>query len=136
MRKLALLVFVSAAVVLVPAAAASPTVRLTLIHVMRGCHVWGTADGQPYAAQKTVTVKRGTRVEVRISCPMAFDVTQVAGPSLGIGTQRWETGTSHAFVFKKVGVYKLKAVNVQSSAEMNLQTLGPDNNPLLVVRVR
>jgi hypothetical protein len=136
MRKLALLVTLAAGFVLVPAAAASPTVRLTLIHVMRGCHVWGNADSQPFGAVDTVTLKRGARIEIRVSCPMAFDVKQVAGPKLALGNPRWQTGTTHALVFRRAGVYKLKAFNVQTSEELNLQTLGPDSTPLLIVRVR
>jgi len=136
MRKLALLVTIAAGFVLVPAAVASPTVRLTLIHVMRGCHVWGNVDSQPLGAVDTVLVKRGARIEIRVSCPMAFDVKQVAGPKLALGNPRWQTGTTHALVFKKVGVYKLKAFNVQTSQELNLETLGPDSTPLLIVRVR
>ena len=136
MRKLALLVTIAAGFVLVPAALASPTVRLTLIHVMRGCHVWGNADSQPLGAVDTVDLKRGSRIEIRVSCPMAFDVKQVTGPKLALGNPRWQTGTTHTVVFKKVGVYKLKAFNVQTSKEMNLETLGPDNTPVLIVRVR
>lgn len=125
-----------AALAAVPTAAALPTVRLTLIHVLHGCHIWGTVDGQPLGATRTLTIAHGTRLVVRVNCPMAFDVTQTAGPKLAGGLGRWETGTSHTLVFAKVGVYRLKAVNVQSSAELNLQTLGPDNTPRLVVRVR
>lgn len=120
----------------VPTAAASPTVRLTLIHVLHGCHIWGTADGQPLGAARTLTLKRGVSLVIRVNCPMAFDVTQTAGPRLAGGLGRWETGTTHTLVFAKAGVYRLQAVNVQSSAEMNLQTLGPDNTPRLVVRIR
>ena len=136
MRKLALLVTVAAGFVLVPAAVASPTVRLTLIHVFRGCHVWGNASSQALGAVDTVLVKRGARIEIRISCPMAFDMKQVAGPKLALGNPRWQTGTTHTLVFNKVGVYKLKAFNVQTSQEMNLETLGPDNTPVLIVGVR
>ena len=136
MRRLAFLVVLTAGLGLVPAAAASPTVRLTLIHVFHGCHTWGTADGQELPTARTVTIAKGGKVQVRVSCPMAFDVKQIAGPPLGLGTQRWQTGTSHTLVFKKAGVYKLKALNVQTSAELNLQTLGPDSTPLLIVRVR
>ncbi len=136
MRKLVLLLGVSVALVAIPTAIASPTVRLTLIHVMRGCHVWGTADSRPLGASRTVELKRGGRLEIRISCPMAFDVTQVAGPKLDLGDSRWESGTAHTLVFAKKGLYRLRAVNVQSSAEMGLQTLGPDNVPVLTVRVR
>ena len=136
MRRLLLVLIAGAALAGVPTAAASPTVRLTIIHVLRGCHIWGTADGRPLGATRTLTLARGTQLVVRVNCPMAFDVTQTAGPKLGGGLGRWETGTTHTLVFAKAGVYRLRAVNVQSSADMNLQTLGPDNTPRLVVRVR
>jgi hypothetical protein len=135
MRRLLLLVAVAAALALVPTAAASPTVRLTLIHVLRGCHVWGTADSQPLGATRTLALKRGARLEIRINCPMSFTVTQTAGPAL-VGLGEWASGTAHTLVFAKKGVYRLQAVDDMSSAEMGLQTLGPDNTPRLVVRVR
>ena len=137
MRKLILLLGVCVALVAIPSAlAVSPTVRLTLIHVMRGCHVWGTADSRALGASRTVQLKRGGRIEIRVSCPMAFNVTQLAGPKLALGASPWQTGTAHTLVFTKRGLYRLKAVNVQSSEEAGLQTLGPDNMPLLIVRVR
>jgi len=137
MRKLTLCFGICLALVAIPTAVAgSPTVRLALIHVLHGCHVWGTADSRPLGASHTVQLKRGGRIEIRVSCPMGFDVTQLAGPKLALGGSRWQTGTTHTLVFAKAGVYRLKAVNVQSSEEMNLQTLGPDNTPVLVVRVR
>ena len=136
MRKLALSLAVGVALVVIPAAVASPTVRLSIIHVMRNCHMWGTEDSRPLGATHTIALKRGTRIVIRNSCPMAFDVTQLAGPKLAGGLGRWETGTTHTLVFAKAGVYRLRAVNVQSSAEMGLQTLGPDAKPLLIVRVR
>ena len=39
-------------------------------------------------------------------------------------------------MFRKAGVYRLTAKNVQSSAEVGLQTLGPDNTLTLTVVVR
>jgi hypothetical protein len=120
---------------LVPSAAASPTVRLAILHVMRGCHVWGTQDSRPLGATRTLVIKPGTKLEIRINCPMAFDVVQLAGPKV-IDPSRWQTGTSHTIRFARRGLYKLQAVNVQSSEEMNLQTMGSDNALLLTVRVR
>jgi hypothetical protein len=67
---------------------------------------------------------------------MAFDVAQLAGPKLALGATRWQSGTSHTLVFRKPGLYKLQAVNVQTPAEVGLETMGPDNHPLLTVRVR
>jgi hypothetical protein len=131
-----LLVLAAVALVLAPAALASPTVRLTLIHVMQGCHVWGDADGQPLAAAKTLTVKPGTRITVRITCPMDFDVVQTAGPKVPLPEPRWHTGTTHTLVFAKRGTYRFTATNVQTPEEAGLETIGPVNVDRLVVVVR
>jgi hypothetical protein len=136
MRKLALLVVVGAVGVLAPAAIASPTVRLTIMHVVQGCHVWGTADSQPLGPSRTLVVRRGTRLQIRVSCPMDFTFTQTAGPPLALGDPVTHTGTVRTIVFGRRGLYRLRAVSVQSSAEMGLQTLGPDNTLRLTVRVR
>jgi hypothetical protein len=45
------------------------------------------------------------------------------------------TGTTRTIVFAKPGLYRLRAVNVESSADAGLQTLGPDNVLVLAVRV-
>lgn len=135
MRKLLLSVVVTGLLVLVPTALASPTVRLTILHVIRGCHVWATVDSKPFGARRSPTVKRGTTVEIRVNCPMAFDVVQTKGPRI-LQPSRWQTGTSHSLRFARKGVYAFQAKNVQTSEEMNLQTLGPDNTPVLTVVVR
>ena len=62
-------------------------------------------------------------------------MTQLAGPKLAGGLGPGRRDDAHARL-REAGVYKLKAVNVQTSAEMSLQTLGADNRPLLIVRVR
>jgi len=67
---------------------------------------------------------------------MDFDVAQVAGPRLGLGPPRLYAGTTRAIVFRKAGVYRLTAKNVQSSEQQGLQTLGPDNGLTLTVIVR
>jgi hypothetical protein len=117
------------------AVAAVPTLRLALIHVLQGCHVWGTVDSQPLGKTYTLRTKPGARLVVRVSCPMGFHVVQLAGPKLAGLPADWPTGTQHTVVFRKVGVYRLQAVNLMSSQMMGLQTLGPDNRPLLTVRV-
>ena len=131
-----LLVLAGFALVLAPAALASPTVRLTLIHVMQGCHVWGDADGAPLGAAKTLKVKPGTRVSVRITCPMDFDVAQTAGPKLRLAETRWHTGTTHVLVFAKKGTYRFTATNVQTPEEVGLETIGAVNVDRLTVVVR
>jgi hypothetical protein len=134
-KKLLVSLAVTVALALVPTAAASPTVRLAILHVVSGCHVWATADSKPLGRTRTITVARGTKLEIRINCPMAFDMTQLKGPQI-LKPSRWETGTSHSLTFTQRGVYSFQGKNVQSSDEMNLETLGPDNTVALTVRVR
>lgn len=127
---------VGVAAVCAPAAVASPTIRMAIVHVVQGCHVWGTVDSQPLGPTRTVVLSRGQRLQIRINCPMSFDFSQVAGPKLALGPARTYAGTVRTIVFARAGVYKLKAVNVESSAQMGMSTLGPDNTLLLTVKVR
>ncbi len=115
-------------------AASTPTFRMSIVHYVRGCHVWKATGLR--GAKTTVTVKRGTRVEIRLSCPMDFDFRQRRGPRLALGNPRTTTGTSRTIVFRKAGTYVLTATNVQSSAEKGLQTLGADNVLTLTVIAR
>jgi hypothetical protein len=133
MKRLLLGLGVAALVGAAPAAA-SPTVRLAIVHYVRGCHVWmGAKDLGP---STKLTVARGTTLSIRISCPMDFDFAQTGGPRLALGSARTYAGTTRTIVFRQPGLYRLVARNVQTSAEMGLQTLGEDNSLTLVVRVR
>jgi len=136
MKRLALILILSAVAVLTPAAVASPTIRLTIMHFFQGCHVWGTNDSQALGPSRSITVTRGTKVVIRINCPMSFDFSQVSGPKLNLGDPRTYPGTTRTIVFRKPGLYRLKAVNVETSADMGLQTLGPDNTLTLTVRAK
>jgi len=136
MKRLLLCLAVACVLAGAPTAAASPTIRLTIIHVMRGCHVWATSDSRPLGATRTLVVERGARLEIRINCPMSFDVTQRRGPRIAVGPTRWVTGTAHTLVFRNRGVVVLEARNVESSEEMGLQTMGADSLLTLTVRVR
>lgn len=127
MKLLALLV------VAIAVGAPSKTVRLTIVHTVQGCHVWMT--NRDLGAGTALSVKAGTKVVIRVSCPMSFTVTQVRGPALAIGDPTFYTGTQRTLVFAQRGVYVLRAVNIQSSADMGLQTLGPDNTLTLTVKV-
>ena len=117
------------------AAAASSTVRLTIVHVVQGCHVWGDVNGNALKASQTLKVKRGTKVAIRINCPMSFDFVQLTGPKLALGASLTQAGTVRTLVFAKRGVYKLQATNVESSEQMGMTTLGPDNVLVLTVQV-
>jgi len=133
MRKL-IVTFVVAVVVVAGPAAASGTVRLTIMHYVRGCHVW-QVGGKIVGPATTLKVKPGTRMEFRSDCPMDFDFAQTSGPRLALGPARMYAGTTRTIVFAKRGVYKLTVKNVQSSEERGLVTLGPDNGLTLTVRV-
>ncbi len=138
MRRTLLGVAVGLAILAVPtgtAAASSATVRLTIVHVLRGCHSWGTSDSQPLGPKRTVVLKRGARVQIRVNCSMSFDVVQLAGPRVALGGTRWQPGTAHTLAFARAGVYRLQATNIESSVDQGLQTLGPDNVLVLTVRV-
>ena len=67
---------------------------------------------------------------------MDFDLVQVRGPRVVTGVQRIVRGSSRLIVFPKRGVYRFTAKNVQTPAEVGLQTLGPDNMLVLTVVVR
>lgn len=138
MRKLVLVLLAALALVAAPggvAVAASPTLRAQLIHTLRGCHVWLIAGKEP-APVATLKVVRGTRLAIRVSCPMDFAVVKVRGPALALGPARFYAGTTRTIVFRRPGTYRLRARNLQSSEEAGLQTLGPDNVPTLTVVVR
>jgi hypothetical protein len=138
MGKLALVVVAAVALGVAPSAvavAASPTFRLTILHFVSGCHVW-QAGSNTLGPSAKITLKRGTRLEIRPNCPMDFEFRQVSGPKLALGATRTYAGTIRTIVFPKAGVYRLAASNVQSSEQQGLQTLGPDNALSLTVVVR
>jgi hypothetical protein len=111
----------------------SKTVQLAIVHTVSGCHIWQTAHSHGPAV--TLKLKRGDKITLRVSCPMDFQLTQLRGPRLVLGDPTLHTGTQRTIVFRKGGVYVLQARNIQSSADMGLQTLGPDNALRLTVTV-
>lgn len=108
---------------------------LSIVHTVHGCHTF-QLGARSLGAAPALSVKAGTRVQIRVSCPMDFTVTELTGPPVALGDPTWHTGTQHTLRFAAKGVYVLRLVNVQSSADMGLQTLGPDNVLTLTVRVR
>lgn len=116
------------------AVAAPPkNVMLTIVHTVHGCHVW--QSNRDLGPATVVHLRRGGRVTMRVSCPMDFRLTQVRGPKLVLGDPVVHTGTQRVIVFPRAGTYVLTGVNLQTSADMGLQTLGPDNTLRLTVVV-
>ena len=136
-RRLGLIFAVAALSIGAPvgAAAVSSTVRLTIAHVAQHCHVWRTGT-RTLGASTKITVKRGTRVVIRPDCPMDFDFVQTRGPKLPLGNARTLAGTARAIVFRRAGVYRLVASNVQTPEERGLVTLGDTNTLTLIVVVK
>jgi hypothetical protein len=121
------------AAVLLTVGTPSKTVRLAIVHTVRGCHVWQlTRDLGPSGSLK---LRAGTKVELRVNCPMDFRLVQTKGPKLALGSPTLHTGTSRTFTLTKRGTYVLQATNLQSSVEQGLQTLGPDNVLRLTITV-
>ncbi len=116
------------------AAAASPVIRLSIVHTLHGCHVW--ASNKVLGPSVAITVRRGTRLVIRPTCPMDFDVAQVHGSRLVLGNPRIARGSCRVITFTRSGVYRLTAKNVQTSTDVGLQTLGPDNVLVLTIVVR
>jgi hypothetical protein len=113
-------------------AAASPTVRLAIAHVVQHCHVWRTPTKLLGASAK-LTVKPGTRLVIRADCPMDFDYVQTAGPRLALGNPRTYAGETRVIVFRKRGHYRLQVKNVQAPEDRGLVTLGATNTLTLTV---
>ena len=138
MKKVLLPLVLAVAAIGVPtgaAAAVSPTVRMTIVHVVQGCHSWGDVSSNPLGPTRTISVKRGTHLQIRMNCPMSFDFAQLSGPALALGAPRSYPGTVRTIVFAKKGVYRLQATNVESSEQMGMTTIGADNVLVLTVRV-
>jgi hypothetical protein len=114
-------------------AAPSKTVRLAIVHAVHGCHVWQTSHSLGSAGVLKATA--GTKVVLRVNCPMDFTLTQVRGPKLALGDPTMHTGTTRTIMFAKRGTYVIRAVNIQSSEAQGLQTLGPDSPLTLTLKV-
>ena len=138
MRRKRLVLALSTIVMLVGAlaggAAASPTVRLVIAHVVEHCHVWKTST-KMLGTSTRIIVRTGTRVVIRSDCPMDFDFKQTKGAPLALGDPRTYAGSNRVIVFRKAGLYRLTATNVQTPEERGLVTLGDTNTLTLTVVV-
>ena len=130
MRTVALALCVGALSVSQAYAARPPTV-LEIKHFFRGCHVF-TKNEQPTI---NVKLRRGDRVQFVDHDVMDFDVTQIAGPRVVVGDPRLRRSEVRMILFRRAGIYRFEARNVQTSEELGLQTLGPDHTLRISVRV-
>jgi hypothetical protein len=132
MRIVGLFLAVGAAALVVGQAdaARSPTV-LEIKHFFRGCHVFSKNE-QPTL---NLRLRKGDRIRLIDHDVMDFDVTQTAGPRVPFGDPRVRRSEVRLLAFRKAGLYRFEARNVQTSEELGLQTLGPDHTLRITVRV-
>lgn len=114
-------------------ASPSKTISLAIVHAVSGCHAWQST--QVHGPTGTLALHAGDKIVLRVNCPMDFTLTQIRGPKLALGDPTMHTGTTRKLVFVKRGTYVLRAVNLQTSEQAGLQTLGADNVLRLTVKV-
>ena len=110
------------------------TIQLAIVHGFRGCHIWQTTQ-HALGPTGLIQLARGGHIKLRVSCPMDFRLVQVRGPRVVLGDATFHTGTTRTIAFPKRGTFVFTATNLQSSEQLGLQTLGPDNTLRLTVRV-
>jgi hypothetical protein len=123
--------FCLAALVVGQAGAARPPTVLEIKHFFRGCHVFKKNELPAISAK----LRRGDRIRLVDHDVMDFDLTQTAGPRVALGDPRLRRSETRLIVFRKAGLYRFEGKNVQTSEELGLQTLGPDNTLRIAVRV-
>ena len=111
-------------------AARAPRV-LEIKHYVRGCHVFAKNE----RPSVKLTLRKGDRIQLVDHDVMDFDIRQAAGPRVGLGDPRIRRSEVRTLAFRRAGLYRFEARNVQTSGELGLQTLGPDNTLQIVVRV-
>ncbi len=110
------------------------SVKLTIQHVQRGCHVW--AHGTMTGAMMRLHLRVGQRLSVLDQDVDSHQMLEFAGPMrLHMGRpMMMNHGTTIAF--DKKGVYRLGTKTVEmAGGGMDVKTIGPDNKLRLVVTV-
>ena len=113
------------------AGASRPPTTLEIKHFFRGCHVFAKNEKPTINTR----LRKGDRIQLVDHDPMDFDITQTAGPRIPLADPRLRRSEVRLLVFRKAGLYRFEGKNVQTSEELGLQTLGPDNTLRIVVRV-
>src|SRR5690349_1091420 len=98
------------------AAATEPAAHITIRHQDAGCHAW-SADGGPFRASLTVTIRRGQSVEFTNDDLMTHRLVEIAGPRLALpeamvqSTFHHPGGGTVAVRFADPGTYRLRTVD-------------------------
>jgi len=115
-----------------PAAAASR--KLTIRHVLKGCHVW--SSGKTLSPMMELTLESGGKLSILDQDVDAHQLVQLSGPTkldLG-GPMMMNRGST--LTFARNGVYRFRTKTVETSGMgMEVDTKGADNILRLVVTV-
>lgn len=128
---LALAALCAAALAVGQAGAARPPTVFEIKHFFRGCHVFTKTE----TPTLNLKLRRGDRIKLLDHDPMDFDLTQTTGPRVPLADPRLRRSETRLLVFRKPGLYRFVGRNVQTSEELGLETLGPDNTLRITVRV-
>ena len=116
-----------------PTMARVQTIRLTIQHVQRGCHVW--SNGKTTGAMMRLHLKQGQTLSIMDMDVDAHKMMQFAGPThMKIGAPMM---TTHGMqmTFTKKGIYRFGTRTVEMAGMSDVKTVGPDNKLRLVVTV-
>jgi hypothetical protein len=116
-----------------PTMASAQTVRLTIQHVQRGCHVW--SNGQTTGAMMRLHLKHGQTLSIMDMDVDAHRMMQFAGPThMQMGGPMM---TTHGIkmTFTRRGIYRFGTRTVEMAGMTDVKTIGPDNKLRLVVTV-
>ena len=119
-------------------AAKPTTTRLTIAHVLRGCHVW--SDGNRQSAALTLRLARGSALQIIDEDVDPHRLVQTAGPRLSFSGRLMRkhmmpTGDSE-LVLTGPGVYRFTTRPIEMPGGMvDVKTQGPDNRLTLRVTV-
>ncbi len=131
-----LLVAGAALVVAAPASTHASGPVLVIRHQTRGCHAW-SLNGGAFKASQTLTVNRGTHVEVGNNDVMPHKLVKVSGPVAKFvpGAMMNSVGEMSEIHFTKAGVYRF-TTKAGEDYTKGIKTVGEDNVLRLKVTVR
>ncbi len=110
------------------------SVKLTIRHVQRGCHVW--AHGKMTGATMRLHLKPGQRLAVLDQDVDPHQMLEFAGPMRLYMGRPMMMNHGTTISFSKKGVYRLGTKTVEMpGGGMDVKTIGPDNKLRLVVTV-
>jgi hypothetical protein len=109
------------------------TVRLTIQHVERGCHVW--SNGQTTGAMMRLRLKIGQTLSIMDMDVDAHRMMQFGGPTRMYLAVPMMMNHGMTMRFTRKGTYRFGTKTVQMPNAMDVKTIGPDNKLRLVVTV-